>query len=183
MIVALSAGHYPDDKSQARSYDRGEYGEVMPVLAYAIRHLQYKGHYAYLIGTGGLDQKVARINELAPDCAVEIHLNDASVIALGCETLHYPGSDSGISLARHIQYLLPIATGNKDRGTKPGYYWADGEPGEPLFFVEQTFCPAVIVEPWFIQYEKGYLEDHWAVARIGMAIAQGIINWYERGDA
>jgi len=178
MQVAISAGHHP--KSPGACYEnRCEYGETMPIVAEIIRHLSRQGIDAYLVGTGFLTRKIDDIQDLNPNCCVEIHFNAAPAHGVtGCETLHYPESESGKNLAKLIQQELPKATKNPDRGIKPGYHYdGHGQINGPLAFLADTPCPAVIIEPLFIENEPEILEDDWKLQKIGMAIAKGIKLW------
>lgn len=176
LTAAVSAGHWP--KEPGACYEnRCEYGETMPVLAEIIRHLSRQGIHAYLVGTGYLTDKIKDIKAIDPDCCLEIHFNGSSAEATGCETLYYPGSDRGRWLAQSIQDDLPKATQNRDRGIKEGYYYDDGTKEGVLAFLSDTPCPAIIVEPGFIQHEPELLEDQWRLQKIGLSIAKGVKRW------
>ena len=176
MKVAISAGHWPE--AAGACYERRcEYGEVMPILAEVIRHLQRQDIEAHLVGTGYLTDKIDDINALSPDCCVEINLNAAAVDAEGCESVYYPKSRKGRKLAQDIQEYLPEATGNTDRGVKEGWYWSDDERAGKLAFLSDTSCTAVIVEPFFIANEPEIMDHDWKLQKIGMAIARGIKQW------
>lgn len=188
MKVAISVGHNPR-KPGASFKNKTEYSETILMAAFAIQHLQRDGHHAFLIGTGSLKKKVDEINSLGVDCAVEIHLNKAGGVGHGCETLYCPGSIAGESLANDIHAILIEATGNRDRGVKPGWHRMD-QPGvedypgdidgdeKKDYFLEKTNCPAVIIEPYFIDTEDKMFSDHpWLAEKIGMAIKLGLENW------
>lgn len=191
MRIAISAGHNPG-KPGATSGNKTEYSETVIMAAFAIQHLQRHGHQAFLIGTGPLQNKVSQINNMGVDCAIEIHLNKAGGVGHGCETLYCPGSKSGKSLAKAVHGILFEATGNKDRGIKPGWYRMDQPgvedyPGDvdgdevKDYFLEKTNCPAIIIEPYFIDTEdKMFSDQPWLAEKIGMAIKLGLENW--KGD-
>ena len=99
-----------------------------------------------------LSDKVAFINKRGCDLALEIHFNACGDCgAQGAETLYYPDSELGKHLASCIQQFLPEAMSNSDRGIKEGWYQQDEEEAIPLYFLKNTNCPAVIIEPEFIE--------------------------------
>lgn len=108
------------------------------------------------VPTGTLKEKVAFINRHDFDYAIELHFNSAHVVATGCETLHMPGSFRGKEFAFIIQDYMVEALKIRDRGVKEGLYWSSRErTNTPLYFLRRTDCPAVIIEPEFLQsYER-----------------------------
>lgn len=148
--IAISAGHYPAAKG-AQAGDFNEYDEAVLWAAQVCRLL---GSEAVLVPTGTVRQKVEYINAL-PDIAVvvEIHFNAAaSRSAQGSETLYYPGSEAGKTIARKIQKAIACLF-QPDRGVKEGWYRADKSKG-PIFLLARTRAPAVIIEPEFIAHHE-----------------------------
>jgi hypothetical protein len=119
-----------------------------------------------IVPSGKLPEKVGFINDLCGlndvVCAVEIHFNSGPAGRVwGSETLYYPGSHAGKRMAEHVQSKLG-AVFSPDRGAKEGWYKMD-RPGiadyhgdvdgdeKPDYFLARTRCPALILEPEFIQ--------------------------------
>lgn len=109
-------------------------------------------------------EKVPEINAANCDIAMEIHFNACGGCgASGCETLYHPDSYKGLAYAEVIQQALCKAVGNKYRGVKEGWFEMD-RPGvvdfygdedgdeKPDYFLRATNCPALILEPEFIEH-------------------------------
>ena len=114
-------------------------------------------------GTSLRHDKVPEINAAGCDLAIEIHFNACGDCgASGSETLYHPGSDLGEMFASIMQDYVCNAMGNKNRGIKEGWYQMD-RPGvvdfygdedgdeKPDYFLKATNCPALILEPEFIE--------------------------------
>lgn len=178
MKVAISIGHNPQRQGATIFGQISEYGETAAVVGQCIKHFTRAGHECHIVGTGPLEYKVEEANRLNADIAVEVHLNAANGRASGCETLYCPGSEEGKLLAESIQRYLADAVGNRDRGAKEGWYRMNRDNG-PDYFLEQTNCPAVIVEPYFIDAEHGLKADNWTSEKIAMAILTGAEEFME----
>jgi hypothetical protein len=166
--VAVSAGHYPEAKGA--SYEGVSEFDIakiwQPELVDAINEAanDYIGRHIYLQGKmiswGKLPAKVDEINRLKADLAIEIHFN-AGAVTSGCETLFAPGSAKGTRAATLIQKEMSRSSGVRSRGAKEGWYKMD-KPGvvdyagdvegdEKIdYFLRETSCPAIIIEPEFI---------------------------------
>jgi len=112
---------------------------------------------------GRLPAKVKEINDKDVSIACELHFNAAPGSgATGCETLYYPGSGRGKSIAQIVQTGLMKFLNTKDRGVKEGWYLMD-KPGyvdymgdvegdeQPDYFLRKTRMPSLILEPLFIE--------------------------------
>ena len=98
-------------------------------------------------------------------CALEIHFNSAAVPGVkGSETLYAPGSQRGSKIARIVQCHLAKQY-PPNRGIKEGWYrmdrpgvidYAGDTEGDEIidYFLRKTKCPALIVEPEFIQNHR-----------------------------
>lgn len=107
-----------------------------------------------VIPAGTLGTKVSTINNICVDTkvklAIEIHFNSvAGGGAHGSETLYCPGSKGGKAAAEFIQKAMGKVMG-PDRGVKEGWYQMK-VGGTPDYFLKATACPAIIIEPEFIQ--------------------------------
>ena len=154
-MIFVSAGHYPS--KPGASYERFvEHDEAMIWASLLVHDI---GRDAVLVPTGILKDKVAFINErtLEGDIALEIHFNAALNkegvnVGRGSETLYYPGSEAGKSLAELCQKVLAVFF-PPDRGAKEGWYRMNPNNG-PDFFLAKTKCPAVILEPEFVHHAE-----------------------------
>ena len=150
--VAVSLGHYPSAPGavcpSGKYANLTEYTLDAPIVGLIIKELQYRGIDAFLVPTGHLTTKVNYINSKGFDFAIEMHLNadpDSDSVgtseARGCETLYNVGSTKGEQFAKSIQGKLISGLPLTNRGVKPR---------SDLAFLRDTSCPAVIVEPAFI---------------------------------
>lgn len=189
--IAISAGHYP---SSPGACHRGkcEHEEASVWINNLYREMSDEGYDVLVVPTGGLSSKVRAINEFEADIAMEIHFNACGDCgASGCETLYYPGSSRGQLLAESIQYPLSAALKNRDRGVKEGWYKMD-RPGETDFpgdedgdevvdyFLRATKCPAIILEPEFIE-EIAYKDRFELMEMLNLgveAIMQGVEDYF-----
>jgi hypothetical protein len=138
-----------------------------------------------------LQQKVDFINKrniIGRSIAIEVHFNSAKKwndidhdgvvddgeetnVGRGSETLYLPGSVKGQILANSVQAAVSQVF-TPSRGVKEGYYQANPAKG-PDYFLAKTICPAVIVEPEFIQFKKEIQEGRaMACALIAKALQQ-----------
>ncbi len=143
----ISAGHH----AKAQGASNGIHTEFMEAIKWQAKIIQYLDDFGLesrVVPNAKLKDKVDYINDGDPTYAIEVHMN-GNMPYSGCETLYYPGSDRGYLLASCIQDNLHIACGNRDRGVAEGWHKRDPKNG-PNFFLKNTKCPAVIVEPEFI---------------------------------
>lgn len=136
---------------------------------------------------GSLEDKVAWVNKMAPNLAMEFHYNGCGGCkAEGTETLYDPGSDNGHEAATLIHPFIVEAVGGTDRGIKEGWYHQDKPgrvdyPGDVdgdehrLYFLHKTACPALILEPEFIEQVKP--TDVEFFEHVAYAVAEGIIEY------
>ena len=163
--VALSAGHYqakPGACHEGKCEHKLAKNWVNEIWT-ALRSKEDRPHIT-LVSSGPLKDKVATINALYGDLALEVHFNACGGCgASGCETLYYPGSQKGEVAAGIMQKHLQAAMGNKNRGIKEGWYKMDrpgvvdfygDEDGDemPDYFLRKTNCTALILEPEFIEH-------------------------------
>ena len=149
MRYFISAGHKND--SDGANF-KGEFFEHTEAVLW--RNIICELLDVYPVPVGDLKSKIEYINKHATkdSVAIEIHFNsamrDGEHIGKGCETLHYPGSRSGIALATKIHKEL-LRSFSPDRGLKEGYYQMN--PDKPVdYFLAKTKCSAIIIEPDFI---------------------------------
>jgi len=159
-VIFISAGHYPS-RPGAKWERFVEHDEAIIWQQLLCERL---GDDAIEVPTGVLRDKVAYINErsMNGDAAIEIHFNaarDASdkPVGRGCESLYFPGSETGKHIARLCQDALALVF-TPDRGVKEGWYRMDPKRGAD-FFLEKTKCPAVIIEPEFVHRSDLIIEN------------------------
>lgn len=176
-IIAIGAGHNDKHPGVCVEYEGTlirEY-DVAKVLEKRVTNVLETYGYVIYNFSGTLQRKVSQINKIKPVCAIELHFNCCK--AHGGEILHYP-SDKSTKLAYSIaKYLRPHVS--KWRGIKIGYYRCD--PNKPiLYFLRKTICPAVIIEPAFLDSIDVDLplifDDNW-FNLIAKAIAQGVYKY------
>lgn len=172
-MLLISAGHRPE--AQGASYMG--FSEWPEAMKWATEIVNLMPRESLLVPTGHLREKVKFINEHAPLLAVEIHFNSAvnragKHVGEGSESLYCPGSKKGKRLAEDIQkHLSPLF--KPDRGAKEGWYQMNPANG-PDFFLKATICPAVIIEPEFIQHKEKITENRTDGCR---AIVNAIMEW------
>lgn len=102
----------------------------------------------YTIVNGKLSEKVRRINALDCDLAIDFHFNGAHAPVYGCETLYSAKSEHSEYYAELMQDILARHF-QPNRGIKIGYYKMDKARGLD-YFLRETNCPALIIEPEFL---------------------------------
>ena len=175
-MIFISAGHYPS--APGAKWERFiEHDEAViwaDVLVQSIDN-------SMLVPTGVLKSKVDFINGriMNGDIAIEIHFNaardkDNNPVGRGCETLYYPGSVRGKTLAETCQAALAEIY-PPNRGVKEGWYRMNPDNGAD-FFLARTKCPAVILEPEFVHRTDTIIDNRdKALRNLAMAL-QGFEN-------
>ena len=147
-MYLISAGH----NSAAQGAEWNGRWEHPEMLKWQDLLVQYLGDSGQAVPAGTLKEKVDFINAEQASYAVELHLNSAKVdgkpVGRGHEVLYYGGSTLGLELAGYVNLSLSKFF-TPDRGVKVGtYHMQPGGP--PLYFLQQTHCPAVIAEIDFV---------------------------------
>jgi len=165
-MILISGGHHTHARG-ATHEGNSEFPETRIWAELIVHRLKALDLDAAVVCQGKLRKKVKEINNLHSEIncklAIEVHFNSlASGRARGCETLYYPGSIKGKLYAERIQETM-VRFFPPDRGIKEGWYKMD-RPGvvdyhgdvdgdEKIdYFLRKTPCPALIIEPEFIQY-------------------------------
>lgn len=181
-MIIIFAGHHP--AAPGASYNGfAEHDEAVRWIdlidAYLDPTICIKGP------VGALTMKTNFVNKRQPRIAMDLHFNAAvnaegEHVGRGSETLYYPGSKLGKSVADFVQTRLCTVC-PPDRGIKEGYYRMDPKFG-PDWFLARTSCPAIIVEPDFIHRKEEIQRARTAACE---AIAVGLRNalkWLEGGE-
>lgn len=189
--VALSVAHYPERKGAcyAGVCEHHESKMWTNTLQGLLEHMGYR---VYRAPVGKLPLKVQSINAQNCDLAIEIHFNACGDCgASGTETLYCPGSTKGKLAAQCIQSSLVKALQRSDRGVKEGWYkmdrpgvidWYGDEEGDeaPDYFLARTNCPALIIEPEFIEIVgRTFQATYGQMMKDGCgAIAGGVVEFF-----
>jgi len=143
-MLAISVGHHENAKGAIYKH-YNEYELALLWSSLICRHLTKK----FVVVSGLLRNKTKRINVLGCSMALEIHFNsELTKKAAGHEVLYYPGSSKGKMFADKINTVLS-GYFKPDRGIKEGYYKLNKNNGVN-FFLSNTKCPSIIIEPEFI---------------------------------
>ena len=188
MKIAISAGHYPA-KPGAVFEGRTEHELALPWRDALAEGLRRFGLQTVLVAPGTLTEKIRQVNSENCDLALEIHFNAApSGKASGSETLYYPGSDAGKSLANAIQKEIASLCA-PNRGAKEGWYRMD-RPGHSDYpgdiegdevvdaWLRLTNCTALILEPYFMSEIVKIETKRYAVCNV---IASAVWSWADDG--
>lgn len=157
-MIIITPGHY---KAATGAKNRNGFSEYPETRLWAKELVACIGEKAIYVSSQPLTKKVRRINRICGEkeitLALEIHFNSAknsagTHVGEGSETLYYPGSIRGRELAVGVQGIISSVF-SPDRGVKEGWYRRRKTSGA-LYFLEHTRCPAIIIEPEFIQYQE-----------------------------
>ena len=152
MKIAVSIGHYPE-KQWHRYDNKSEYSECAVIAGFCIQDLTGKGYKVFPVPADTLFEKVKWINKGKFNFAVEFHLNDFHSLAKGCEVFYSDKVDSKINdkqFANDLSKYLSLSLGNRNRG---------GKLNNSFYFLRETKCSALLVEPFFMRYEYCLMND------------------------
>lgn len=184
-IVALSIAHYPRKPgASGGGYNEHEHSLVWTDTLKS--YLEDEGVLVVLAPIGGLRRKVEAINLADCDAAIEIHFNGSdNPTVSGVETLYCPGSAVGKAFAWCVHEVFAPTMQCRDRGIKEGWYrmdkpYIEDYPGDVHgdekkdFFLAQTVCPALIIEPEFMAQTGSILAYKDAACK---AMAVGVLKF------
>ena len=144
--IMLDPGHSGPCEPGACAGDVTEAAVVLAIARLTATQLRERGHTVRLTRDGDIDDDSLRwraelANDWGADLFLSIHANSfADPAAHGTEVWHFPGSRSGIRLARCIQHAIVRRLHTADRGVKPAAFTV----------LSSTDCPAVLVETAFL---------------------------------
>ncbi len=167
--IAISVGHQQGEESREVEYPANYSTAVLLQTELSIEGFQTE------MFEGTLRDKVKAINKYRPAFAVECHYNRLNYphdekYGSGFETCIWEGSTYGKLLARKImesfEEYLPF---NSRR------IWERKD----LYFLKHTNCPAILIEPLFLDnpVEKVFLEMKRGYDIIASAVMKGIISY------
>lgn len=116
-----------------------------------------------------VNREVEECNTFKPDIAIDIHNNAGG--GDGFEAFYWPGSKSGIKLAKCIETEVKII-GQNSRGLKSG---------KNLRFINSTNCTSVLVEGFFLDNLKDCAQADTVREQqsFGKAYAKGILKFFD----
>lgn len=152
--ILLAAGHRIDAPG-AEANGASEYylsRSIIRKTAELIKLIpQVKVELVVIEHSESLSDKIAQVNKINPDLAVEIHWNACSNTKVrGSEAFYYEGGsiDSQAACAQYVK-IFENVSGIKTRGIKP-----DTDSQHPrLAWCRDTNCPAILVENEFLTWE------------------------------
>lgn len=156
--VILCGGHHFDAAGATDGEGNSEFPETRIWADTILKHLHEQGVSVVIIGSAPIRNKLPTVNSKVKqsehDCIyVEVHFNSSASTKKpsGFETLYCPNSFEGEKLASVVQEAMSTVMTGNDRGIKEGYYQLDPKKGIDAM-LEKTACPAIIIEPEFIQH-------------------------------
>ena len=172
MKIMLDPGHSGPSEPGACAGDVTEAAVVLAIARLAAARLREHGHTVRLTRDGdieddGLTWRAELANSWGADIFLSLHANSISdPAAHGTEVWHFPGSRSGIRLARRLQHAIVRHLRTADRGVKPAAFTV----------LAATECPAVLVETAFLSNaaDRALLTDPARQADFAAAIAAAI---------
>lgn len=178
-MILLSIGHNKESKGACNG-DICEFDIASDWIQEIHKHLNTALVPCEVVPSGSLSEKVNYINEQDTLAAIELHFN-SNINARGSECLHYPESEQGMDLARRIQFEFNMnGIFQPNRGIKEGWYYSNGEKSKNLlYFLKETKCPSVIIEPQFIYYINDIMENR----QMGcLSIANALTKYYYKNS-
>jgi N-acetylmuramoyl-L-alanine amidase len=183
MKITVNAGHYPGKDSGAVNKQTGlqEANVAKDIANKVCRYLTAVGYEVLFIQENELYQIADASNLFGSDLFVSIHCNAAvDEFAQGAETWFNNGSVKGRKLAICIQdqiiNSIKYPNGQKfvNRGIKNAIPGTNG-----LYVLNNTYCPAVLVETAFISNtdDEQLLADDSERDKFAAAIARGITDF------
>ena len=184
--IVLCAGHKQTSQGAVnKKYSRTEYAESMMILPHLVVRLQDAGHTVQIVA-GSLSHKIAQINEIKPDLALDFHFNadydhldpddnddsrGRGAMVMYCPQNSIYGARDDANYLRKRQAdafsaAMAEVIGNRDLGGRQGWWWNKlNINGKPIYrdaFVLKTCCAALIPELGYIDNNK-FAKD-WLVA-------------------
>ncbi|MGL5315285.1 MAG: N-acetylmuramoyl-L-alanine amidase [Peptostreptococcaceae bacterium] len=121
----------------------------------------------YKARNASLNELPKEINKWNPDLAIEVHLNAANGSAQGSETLVWHTSKKGAEYGELFSKVASEKTGYRNRGILKV---KDKENG--CVFLKGTSCPAILIEPFFLDSIKDNAELDKAIENSAKAIIE-----------
>ena len=188
MKIAIIAGHGGSDPGAVDPKEKDQDDEIYEDVLYSEESdivlkaskilrpiLENNGHEVIMVRKNdkymSLKEKATVANNNEVGIAISIHANAAAnTQAEGIETLYYPTSEKGKSLADNIQKKLIRASKARDRGIKPR---------DNLYILKHTAMPTVLLELGFLtnNREEHLLNQKEYLYLLVQAVAEGIEDY------
>lgn len=177
-IVALDAGHGPDDPGIRGPAGTAEEDATLELARACARELERRGARTILVRDGdrtpGTTDRAEAANRASADAFISLHLGGeasgegASTSYWGTATSHSP---AGKRIAELVQERLVTSLGLIDGRTRP----------LAVAILRETRMPAVIVEPCFLSNpdEERRLADPPFIEGVAVAIADALERYFE----
>ncbi|WP_233880823.1 N-acetylmuramoyl-L-alanine amidase [Virgibacillus halodenitrificans] len=178
--VAIGAGHGYNTSGKRSPAGEREWSFNNKVVTATVKYLyEYQNVSVIRLDdpTGNTDvaltTRTNKANNANADILVSYHHNAYSGSWgswTGTETYHYPGSSSGIALARNIHPSIVNAMGLSDRGIKTANFHMLRESRMPAILIEGGFMDSTI--------DIKKMRDDEIMDRTGKALAGAIASYY-----
>lgn len=172
--VAISIGHFADEPRRDI-----EYPANVKLAGLIHSKLLLEGYTCNLIGGGQLQNKVSQVNSYRPEIAIECHFNwlefphNPQKYGDGYEVLCWPRSIGGKLLGTKVLEGFKERLPFRRRGTGL-------QERSDLYFLKHTVCPALIIEPLWLDnpQEITFLSHKHGYEFIAEAVVLGIQRYF-----
>lgn len=178
--IALGAGHGMNTAGKRTPAGEREWSFNNKVVVAAIKYLnEYQNATIIRLDdpTGNTDVSLSartnKANSQGADILASYHHNANTGkwgSWTGTETYHYPGSSSGLALARKIHPSIVGAMGLRDRGIKSADFHMIRESNMPAILIEGGFMDSTI--------DIVKMRDNTVMDRTGKALADSIASYF-----
>lgn len=170
MKLALSPGHHRSAKgAYSKHYDIYEHDLALEINRLINRFSLGLDIEIYNVSLDELKDKTEQVNLAEADFAIETHFNAARIaLKPGFEVLYHPDSERSRTLANCLLQSFNQYLPFHNRGIKAR---------TDLYFLNHTECPAVLIEPLFIDQDREmlYLMEYPRGKEIlAFAVSQGV---------
>lgn len=174
--VAVSTGHYEEEYGKDI-----EYPANVTVARILYDMLITNAFSAELVPGGKLPDKVKAVNIFRPDLAIETHFNqlewphNPARFGDGYEVCIWKNSHGGKLIGSAVLEEFKSKLPFRRRGTG---LWER----EDLYFLKHTVCPALIIEPLFLDNpnELPFLKMRYGHEFIAEAVFLGIVKYFKQ---
>lgn len=118
-----------------------------------------------------MKNRVAMIEEKAPNLVVSIHQNSFSAGTKGAQVFYHTKSEEGKRLAGILQQTIREAVGDDNHRVE--------KANDSYYMLRKVSCPLVIVECGFLSNpeEEAMLQDEEYQKKMALGIAEGVENY------
>ena len=118
-----------------------------------------------------MKNRVAMIEEKAPNLVISIHQNSFSAGTKGAQVFYHTKSEEGKRLAGILQQTIREAVGDDNHRVE--------KANDSYYMLRKVSCPLVIVECGFLSNpeEEALLQDEKYQEKMALGIAEGVENF------